>query len=190
MAPGLTEVTPAPPHQLNDPPSKSSFPDGIRTSGQHAPTYSQLRPFEEFPTEIQGPTVWKAEDYVDHPNQWIHRFSSDEIAELSNAADGFLAAGHPLTGMSKHNFPLPRLSSYLQTIRSELLDGRGFILFKGLPVEEWGNHKSAVAYMGLGAYLGYFVSQNGRGHVLGHVKDLGDDAKQIDKVRIYRTNAR
>jgi hypothetical protein len=51
---------------------------------------------------------------------------------------------------------------------------------------KWGNQKSAVAYMGLGTYLGYFVSQNGRGHVLGHVKDLGEDSKQIDKVRIYR----
>ena len=44
--------------------------------------------------------------------------------------------------------------------------------------------------MGLGTYLGYFVSQNGKGHVLGHVKDLGEDATKIDKVRIYRTNAR
>ena len=75
-------------------------------------------------------------------------------------------------------------------MRNELLNGKGFILFKGFPVEQWGNHKSAIAYMGLGTYLGYFVSQNGKGHVLGHVKDLGDDAKQIDKVRIYRTNAR
>lgn len=47
-----------------------------------------------------------------------------------------------------------------------------------------------TAYMGLGAYFGYFVSQNGRGHVLGHVKDLGEDASQPDKVRIYRTNAK
>ena len=44
--------------------------------------------------------------------------------------------------------------------------------------------------MGLGTYLGYFVSQNSRGHVLGHVKDVGEDSSQIDKVRIYRTNAR
>ncbi len=44
--------------------------------------------------------------------------------------------------------------------------------------------------MGLGTYLGYFLSQNGRGHVLGHVKDVGDDPTQIDKVRIYRTTAR
>lgn len=44
--------------------------------------------------------------------------------------------------------------------------------------------------MGLGTYLGYFISQNGRGHVLGHVKDVGDDPTQIDRVRIYRTTAR
>lgn len=44
--------------------------------------------------------------------------------------------------------------------------------------------------MGIGTYLGYFVSQNGRGHVLGHVKDLGEDPTQTDRVRIYRTNAR
>lgn len=44
--------------------------------------------------------------------------------------------------------------------------------------------------MGLGTYLGYFTSQNGRGHVLGHVKDLGEDPTKTDRVRIYRTNAR
>lgn len=90
----------------------------------------------------------------------------------------------------KDNFHLPTLSILLGSIRGEVLNGKGFILLKGFPVEKWGNHKSAVAYMGLGTYLGYFVSQNGRGHVLGHVKDVGDDPTQIDKVRIYRTNAR
>ena len=88
------------------------------------------------------------------------------------------------------NFPLPRLAGFLFSVRNELINGKGFILFKGLPVQQWGNQKSAIAYMGLGTYLGYFVSQNGKGHVLGHVKDLGDDAGQTDKVRIYRTNAR
>lgn len=44
--------------------------------------------------------------------------------------------------------------------------------------------------MGLGTYFGNLVSQNGRGHLLGHVKDLGEDSSKIDEVRIYRTNAR
>jgi hypothetical protein len=75
-------------------------------------------------------------------------------------------------------------------MRAELLNGKGFILFKNFPVQAWGLRKSAVAYMGLGSYIGYPVSQNGKGHILGHVKDLGEDATQTDKVRIYRTNAR
>ena len=75
-------------------------------------------------------------------------------------------------------------------LRKNLVDGKGFFLFRNLPVQDWDLQKAAVAYMGLGTYLGYFVSQNGRGHVLGHVKDLGEDPTRTDKVRIYRTNAR
>ncbi|KZF24353.1 Clavaminate synthase-like protein [Xylona heveae TC161] len=178
------------PNSTPSTPFTSRFPDGIKTSGQHAPLYDLLRPYEQFPKHITGPTVWKAEDYKDQPGRWTHRFTPEQIEELSDAADAFLANGLPLTGISKETFPLPHLSAFLESVRSELVDGRGFILFKGFPTWAWGNHKSAVAYMGLGTYLGYFVSQNGRGHVLGHVKDLGEDPTQIDKVRIYRTNAR
>ncbi|MCJ1316479.1 hypothetical protein MMC15_001800, partial [Xylographa vitiligo] len=190
MAPGLTESYSTAPHHLQNPVSKAIFPDGIKTSGQHPPLYDDLQPFEQFPKVIDGPTVWKGEDYINAPERWVHRFTEGEILEMSAAADAFLSSGTPLTGISKANFKLPRLSAFMASVRSDLLNGKGFILFKGFPVEEWGNHKSAVAYMGLGTCLGYFVSQNGRGHVLGHVKDVGDDAKQIDKVRIYRTNAR
>jgi hypothetical protein len=82
------------------------------------------------------------------------------------------------------------LSKLLTALRSDLLDGKGFILFKGFPAGQWNPEKTAAAYMGLGTYIGYFVSQNGRGHVLGHVKDVGDDPTQIHTVRIYRTTAR
>ncbi|KAL8685669.1 MAG: hypothetical protein Q9218_007618 [Villophora microphyllina] len=168
----------------------AKFPDGIKTSGQHPPLYDQLQPYKNFPKNINGPTVWKKEDYDHNPERWTHRFTNTEIAELSDAADTFEASGTPLTAITKENFPLPQLSKFLEATRKDLLDGKGFLLFKGFPVQAWGNRKSAITYMGLGTYLGYFVSQNGKGHVLGHVKDLGEDAAQIDKVRIYRTNAR
>ncbi|KAF7887757.1 hypothetical protein EAF00_010051 [Botryotinia globosa] len=194
MAPSLLDTQPIAPHQLSSPSPKTIdrkvFPDGIKTSGQHPPLYDQLRPYSDFPKEITGETVWKAEDYINNPERWVHVFNEEEIAELSAVADKFIADKIPLTGISQDTFRLSKLSTLLASIRAETLNGKGFILFKGLPVEKWGNHKSAVAYMGLGTYLGYFVSQNGRGHVLGHVKDLGEDSTQIDKVRIYRTNAR
>ena len=171
-------------------PSKSTFPDGIKTSGQRAPDYEKLVPYSQFPKKITDQTVWKKDDYQNNPERWTHHFSEEEVTELGKAADDFIASSTPLTGISKELFPLPNLGQSLTTLKSELLNGKGFILFKGFPVEQWGLHKSATAYMGLGTYLGYFVSQNGRGHVLGHVKDVGDDSSQIDKVRIYRTNAR
>ncbi|KAH8815137.1 hypothetical protein F5884DRAFT_165741 [Xylogone sp. PMI_703] len=194
MAPSILDTQPAAtntfPAAAQKAVDRKIFPDGIKTSGQHPPLYDQLRPYADFPKEITGETVWKAEDYKNNPERWVHVLSAEEVEELSEVSDKFIADNIPLTGISKDNFKLPKLSSLLTAIRSELLNGKGFILFKGFPVEKWGNHKSAVAYMGLGTYLGYFVSQNSRGHVLGHVKDLGEDSTQIDKVRIYRTNAR
>jgi len=82
-------------------PSKSIFPDGIKTSGQTPPDYSKLSPYSSFPEEITGPTIWKSEDYINNPERWVHYFSEDEIAEIGKAADDFLASGTPMTGISK-----------------------------------------------------------------------------------------
>jgi hypothetical protein len=81
--------------------NKAIFPDGLKTSGQHNPIYSQLTPPPKFPKEISGPTVWQAEDYRDHPERWTHAFSADEIAELGRAADAYIKSGRKLTAMAK-----------------------------------------------------------------------------------------
>lgn len=192
MAPALTAHSPpqAAPVDTKKTVPRSIFPDGIKTSGQHPPLYTELRPYSAFPTEITGPTVWTADEYTHNTERWTHHFTPAELSEMSAAADTFSVSGTPLTGISQPTFPLPHMAPFPRCVRTELLNGKGFILFKGFPVQQWGNRKSAIAYMGLGTYLGYFVSQNGKGHVLGHVKDLGEDSGQIDKVRIYRTNAR
>lgn len=194
MAPGALipdQAAQAPAHKFqNENAPRDVFPDGIRTSGQHEPLYDLLKPYSAFPKEITGPTVWQKETYVDSPERWTHRFTEDEVEELSRAADDFLRSGTPLTGISRDNFPLPKLGKLLDALREDLLNGKGFILFRGFPADLWSIEKTSAGYMGLGTYLGYFVSQNGRGHVLGHVKDVGDDAERIDTVRIYRTAAR
>ena len=200
MAPGLVDIPTG---------TASAFPDGLKTSGQHAPDYNLVKPYSDFPKEITGPTVWQADDYKDSPERWTYSFNERDIDEISTAADRFIQAGTPLTGITKvipppsttvshttvlsplqDQFPLPGLSARMADLRKDLVDGKGFFLFRNLPVQDWDLQKAAVAYMGLGTYLGYFVSQNGRGHVLGHVKDLGEDPTRTDKVRIYRTNAR
>lgn len=147
MAPALTESAPAAPHTLKEqkPVSKNLFPDGLKTSGQHNPIYEILKSYSDYPKEISGPTVWKAEDYRNNSERWTHVFSDEEIAELGKASDDFIASGTPLTGMRRDLFSLPKLGPFFGTVRKEIINGKGFILFKGVPVQEWGNHKCAVS---------------------------------------------
>jgi hypothetical protein len=84
-----------------DNPSKLVFPDGIKTSGQFDPNYDQIKQYNEFPIEITGPTVWEAADYANNLERWTHRFSEEEVEEMSNAADAFIASDTPLTGITK-----------------------------------------------------------------------------------------
>ena len=115
MAPGLTDIQPSVSPTLDGHPLREIFPDGIKTSGQHDPVYSQLRPYEEFPTEITGPTLWKAEEYKDNPERWTHQFTEEEIAEMSEAADKFKAAAMPLTGISRVHHPVLAQESKTET---------------------------------------------------------------------------
>ena len=70
------------------------------------------------------------------------------------------------------------------------MNGRGFALIRGLPVEDWSIEQSAKAYFGIGTYFGSARSQNASGHVLGHVRDLGRDAVNDPSARIYQTTER
>lgn len=148
MAPTAEPITQATPHAFAEKQhevSKAIFPDGLKTSGQHNPIYSLLPSYKDFPLEITGQTVWEAQDYQNNPERWTHIFSDDEITELSKAADDFIAAGTPLTGMRRDLFPLPKLAIFFAAVKEELVNGKGFILFKGIPTREWGNHKCAVS---------------------------------------------
>jgi hypothetical protein len=70
-----------------------------------------------------------------------------------------------------------------------VLQETGFILVRGVPVERWSVRQCAIAYFGLGAMLGEPVSQNAKGHILGHVKNIGADYAQATS-RGYQTAAR
>ncbi len=60
---------------------------------------------------------------------------------------------------------------------------------RGLPISKYSEREAGTIFYGLGTYLGKAVSQNGQGHLLGHVRDLG--MKSTDKnVRIYQTKER
>jgi hypothetical protein len=134
---------------------------------------------------VAGRGVWYGRE-LRATEDWIRHFSDAEIGELEAAAAAFLASGRALADIAPHHFPLPTLGPLLREIRSELLEDRGFILLRGLPVGRWNREAQAVVYLGMGSWLGRLRSQNAKGHLLGHVKDLGLDVDD-PRVRYYQT---
>ncbi|MFN0301346.1 MAG: TauD/TfdA family dioxygenase [Burkholderiales bacterium] len=134
---------------------------------------------------VLGPGVWYGRDLQQRAD-WIRIFSDAELAELDAAVRAFGASGAALTEISPANFPLPRFGATLAAILEELLQGRGFAMLRGFPVERYTRMQQAVAYLGIGAWLGRARSQNAKGHLLGHVKDLGLDITDPN-VRYYQT---
>ncbi len=140
---------------------------------------------------IDGPSAWIGAELRLRPESWTYTLSPADIAEIEAATAGVLATGGDIAGITRENFVLPRFGRVLDDVRHEILNGRGFVLFRGMPVEGRGILDSAIAYCGIGSYLGAMQSQNAKGHLLGHVRDLGGPtAAQDPTVRAYHTAER
>ena len=141
------------------------------------------------PRHIDLPAAWRGSDMAATPERWTRPFSGGEIAEIERAASAFLKEDRDLGAMSSGDFPLPTVAPVLQALRRDLQHGIGFGLLTGLPIEDYPIEMACAVFCGIGSHLGSARSQNARGHVLGHVKDVGADLNDA-RTRIYQTSAR
>lgn len=136
-----------------------------------------------------GPQAWYAADMMGRDDDWLYHWDAAEIAEIEAAVQTIIERDLDILQIGQGEFPLPSLAARLDQIRQHVLHGPGFFMLRGLPIENWSIRQAAIAFWGLGAHFGEACSQNGKGHVLGHVKDLGLDYNK-PQVRGYQTNHR
>jgi len=140
---------------------------------------------------IDGPSAWTGADFRRREAEWSYRPAPPQIAEIEAALRAVRERGLDITDIRRADFPLPTLGPVLDRLRTEVLDGRGFVLLRGMPVEDRPIADSATAYWGVGTYFGSARSQNAKGHLLGHVYDLGAGLSETDpNLRSYATAER
>lgn len=145
-------------------------------------------PLLRLPPEIQGPSAWYGPDLTRRPH-WIEYLSSTEVAEVERAVKRLDSESYDIVTIRREDFPLPTLELRLRRLLDEVLNGRGFVLLRALPVGAWTKRESSIAFFGIGTHIGSARSQNAQGHILGHVKDLGSSSRD-PAVRIYQTRER
>ena len=137
---------------------------------------------------LASPAAWIGSEQA-RRDDWIHRLTAADRAELEGALARARASGKPLVEIAAADFPLEVagvLRSRIEGWSAELEAGRGFLLVRGMPIEGKSREDCELLYWGLGAHLGRAVSQNAAGDLLGHVRDTGADPGD-PSVRLYKT---
>ena len=153
------------------------LPPGDQLPADHPPA---------FDGPISGPGVWRGPD-LQNSDEWKYVLSSAERSELLDATENADAQFDNIVDIKKSDFALPTLSGTICDLKQEILHGRGFILLRGLPLEDLSFAEIATMYWGIGTHIGSARSQNTRGHLLGHVIDLGGSFENKSE-RGYLTN--
>lgn len=136
---------------------------------------------------INDPAVWTGAD-MQRDTSWLLHLNSEEVEEIDNAL-AVVRSRKGAVPFEREAFPLHRVRERLDAVHDILQHGPGFALLRGLPRERYSDEDCALIYWGLAQYLGRPVSQNTRGHLVGHVRDEGRSLSDAS-ARGYQTNAR
>lgn len=136
-----------------------------------------------------APHAWSPVQLAAQRDEWTWHLGREAIAEIEAAVAGCIARECAILGITRADFSLPRFGETLAAVRQQALWGTGVAVIRGLPISRWSVEEAAIAFWGLGTYLGQTLSQNAQGHVLGHVKNLGLDYADAN-TRGYQTSAR
>ena len=147
-----------------------------------------FHPLSTLPPEIHDRAAWYGPELAGR-GDWIERLSEADVREVESAVVQLHQSWPNLATITAQDVPLPTLGPRLHGILDQVINGRGFVLIKGLLVERWSRREAAVAFLMIGVQLGNLRMQNAEGHLLGHVRDLGRSSDDPN-TRIYQTRER
>ena len=133
-------------------------------------------------TPIDHPGAWRGADFMS-PADYTIELGAIHLREIERAMRQIKAAGLGLDDLRREHFDFPSLQPVIDEIRHEIEDGRGFVVLRRLPVEDYSKDEIGMIFWGIGTYLGRGLSQSVLGDRLGHVKDF---SREDPLARAYR----
>jgi hypothetical protein len=122
------------------------------------------------PRVLEERCAWTSAQVGD---SYVWELADADRSELQTALEHAEARTERTLDITIDDFPLPTLGPKLADAARELIDGRGVVLIRGVPVDRLGRDRASAVYWGVGAHLGQPWPQNHKGHLLGDVTDQG-----------------
>ena len=125
-------------------------------------------------TPLEEACEWRSDELGD---SYVFTLTDAHVAELDAALLTAEAQTDDVLDITREHFPLPTLGPELARLTDDLINGRGVVLIRGIPVERYGKARASTIYWGIGTHVGLPWPQNAKGHLLGDVTDQG---KRVD----------
>ena len=127
----------------------------------------------------RDPAGWTAGEMA-ATDAWFHHLTERERSEVHGAVEAVIAQGLDFFAIDRDAFPLPEFGPKLAEIRAELLLGPGRRALSR--ARHRPRRPGARGHRLLGrrdAPRRRVLSQNAKGHVLGHVRDIGQTRRNV-----------
>ena len=98
----------------------------------------------QLPPAVEGPSVWYGPE-MSARTDWLYHLTPEDIAEVERAVAPLIAREADIAQIKRDDFVLPELGPKLAAICNEVINGRGFALVRGLPVEQWSMRQEETA---------------------------------------------
>ena len=135
-----------------------------------------------FAAPIRHPSAWTVADFRS-PADYSIDLDAAQLRDIAAAMRRIKAAGIGLEGLQREHFEVLSLHPVVEEIHRQIKDGRGFVLLRRLPIEDYSKDELGLIFWGIGTHLGRGLSQSVMGDRLGHVKDF---SREDPGARAYR----
>lgn len=146
-----------------------------------------MTPIPSPTTPLTGPEIWTGAE-IQNDASWILHLDDQMVDELDRIVVDAESEGLSIP-FGADRVRLDACRNLLDAAVDQLDSGPGLALLRGLPRHRYSQAQCELIYWALGSHLGRPVSQNSKGHVMGHVRDLGLSMSD-PTVRSYQTNSK
>ena len=136
---------------------------------------------------ITGPSAWRGDELASRTD-WIYQLSDAERTELEQVGRQFLADDPDLRTVVAADYPLTVCAPAVAEWAADMDSGRGFVLVRGLRVQEYSDALSGAMYFVVGLHLGVPMRQNELGDLIDHIiatstKTMDDPTAMPSRIR-------
>jgi hypothetical protein len=133
-----------------------------------------------------GRSVWMGKDLI-NSTDWAYHLPRKAIDQIRRSLARMAGRDPYEVAVTKEEFPLACMEEEFNALREELAHGRGFIVIKGLPKDEFTNAELGLIFRGFSAHFGNDLAQSFYGDHLGDIRDVSDVIVDRNKRRGYHS---